>query len=471
MKRLPVYLLLSTLLVGCTLPPLSISGPGGNNVASANQPVEALNGLNFSPLTADNAKYMSASGVIAAGSGNFAGSTGASVGAAAPMAATTARAAAPTTAGGADVAVGAPTQPVPETAPSAAPGGQGGAVSGNVYSYYGYGTYFNNGDPLQAMSLVSVTQAKTKGSSGSFTEILKSIVAPVVKAWAKDARLVSSNATLNTDGSPVVNPNNNQAMMQPFGYYDGNGWQYIYASDSRSEVLNFTVTPSGTTIIRMRWAPLNLSPDLVTVDATSAIQKLKAAVSDKTFKSVEEQSGNDYFLGFPFTQPQAGACCGDRVDVLYQIPDNVQWNVSLQSILGKLVWQMNWHPGYGGMVGPIMAGGGVAIAEPAIAVAAPAAAPDVASPTPSPKANASDTPSPLPTPVDPVPSPSLTPVDPVPTPQGYWENDYGQGMVDAETGAVIRFTRPTRTYYGMATGVGTVAPEAGLISGKATLAQ
>ncbi|HEY9722552.1 MAG TPA: hypothetical protein V6D47_11075, partial [Oscillatoriaceae cyanobacterium] len=67
MKRLPVYLLLANLLVGCTLPPLSIPGQGTNNVAGTNQPVEPLNGLSFTPLTADNAKYLNASGVVAAG--------------------------------------------------------------------------------------------------------------------------------------------------------------------------------------------------------------------------------------------------------------------------------------------------------------------------------------------------------------------------------------------------------------------
>ncbi|HEY9721924.1 MAG TPA: hypothetical protein V6D47_07905, partial [Oscillatoriaceae cyanobacterium] len=361
---------------------------------------------------------------------------GASTGAALAPAANTA----PTTADGAP---GASTK-APDVATQPQTKAQGAAVSGNVYSYYGYENYFYGGDPLQAMSLVSVTQAQTKGSSGSFTDILKSIVSPVVKAWAKDGRLVTSSASLNADGTARVDPNANPASLLPNGGYNSNGWQFVYASDSRSEVLDFTVTPSQTTVIRMRWAPLNLSPDLVTVDATSAIQKLKAAVADKTFKSVEEQSGKDYFLGFPYTQDN-GACCGQQVDVLYQIPDGVQWNVSLQSILGKTVWSVNWYKSYnGGVIEPVMAGG-VGVAEPAVA---PAGAPTIATAADATTADASGSATAAAT-ATPEPKPTIAPVVmPEPSPStNYWENDNGQGMVDAQTGAVIRFTRPTRTYY------------------------
>ncbi len=95
------------------------------------------------------------------------------------------------------------------------------------------------------------------------------------------------------------------ARPMPYGGPNGNesGWTMTYVSSRRTEVLTFTVTPTKTTIIRMRWAPLNLAPERVLVDSSKAIRGLPAAIEDKGTASEEEKSGNDYFLGFKFDQP------------------------------------------------------------------------------------------------------------------------------------------------------------------------
>jgi hypothetical protein len=110
------------------------------------------------------------------------------------------------------------------------------------------------------------------------------------------------------------------------------------------------------------------------------------------------------------------------------VPATARWSVNLQEVMGKLVWQLNFYD-YGNGGGPVYATTtGVAVAAPAVAVAGTGVA------------EAGAVTKPLP----PVPAPSCTPhlVE-----QPGWFNNSAQGMVDAENGTVIRFSRPTRSYW------------------------
>jgi hypothetical protein len=218
------------------------------------------------------------------------------------------------------------------------------------------------------------------------------------------------------------------------GYYgEQAGWRLTYLSPTRNEMLSFFVTPQKTLIVRMRWAPLTLSPESVTVDSASAIKKLIAAIEDKSARGEEEKSGLDYFLGTPFDQPKTpnGDDNYSKAEVVYDVPDKVRWNVSLQSVMGRMVWELNYYGyeemGYGG--GVIAASTGTAVA-----VAAPAAEAKFA---------LQSTPAIMPMPR---PMPSSQPGQPGEWRESYFQNN-ARGMIDAQTGAVIRFTRPVRHFY------------------------
>jgi len=86
--------------------------------------------------------------------------------------------------------------------------------------------------------------------------------------------------------------------------------------------------------------------------------------------------------------------------------------------MGKLVWNASFYD-YDNNGGGVIYASGVGIATPVRAVEQVAE-------------------------VKPVPAPSC---DAKTVEQPGWFNNSGQGMVDAETGTVIRFSRPMRTYY------------------------
>ena len=446
--RLSAAVLVAFMVAGCAMPSVTGTNPGGTTGTTGtvkpgdktpivdpktgkplpNQPVEPLNGIEFKPLTQGAAQYLSqnGSGLIAAGGGNATAPAAAMPGAA-PMAGAKA------STGGAGIAMDA-AMGAEESARSA--GGDadgqkaGGAFSGNVWSPYSFGYYFGyggfGGGGMDQMALVSVQEGETKGSSGSFAAVIADVVGPVVKAWAPDGRLTQSGAVLTNDGKVYVEPRSdeNADMMiarpgygggyGPFG--DGNGWRMVYTSTERSEILSFTVTAEKTTVIRMRWAPLDLAPERVTVDSSDAVKKLIAAISDKGYKGEEEKTMKDYFMGYPFEQPKTGEwdSADHKTEVLYNVPANARWNVNLQNVMGKVVWELNWWAQEDAQV---MRGG---VAVPTFATK-PAVMEDGdweerECPEPAKVTNS-------------------------------YTNWNGQGMVDAETGAVIRFTRPTKTSY------------------------
>lgn len=458
--RLSTAVLMACLVAGCAMPTGNTPGPGGTGTGNGsttkpgdkspivdpktgkplpNQPVEPLNGIEFKALTQGAAQYLSANGgnIIAAGSGNLSSNNSGGMTATAPAAAPMAKAA--PSMGGAEIAMDSAV--VSNEGRSSAGGGAaapaGGAFSGNVWSPYSFGYYFGygGGGGMDQMALVSVQEAETKGSTGTFQNVIGDVVGPIVKVWAADARLTQSGAVLTTDGKLYVEPRddgNKDMLVRPaYGpFNDGNGWRLVYTSSDRSEILNFTVTAEKTTIIRMRWAPLDLAPERVTVDSSDAVRKLVAAISDKGFKGEEEKSMKDYFMGYPFEQPKTGEWDSpdNKTEVLYEVPKNARWNVNLQNVMGKVVWELNWwaqdeeaYP---------MKGGAVGIAVPAVAVArkpmiAPAGGDDGVE-------------------YDEEQLPECSEPERISNSYTNWN---GQGMVDAETGAVIRFTRPTRNTY------------------------
>ncbi len=453
--RLSTAVLVACLVAGCAMP-TGNTPPGGTGTGNPgtlkpgdkapivdpktgkvlpNQPVEPLNGVEFKPLTQGAAQYLSNNGgnIIAAGAGNLV-----SNGASAAMAPSAPMSKAAPTMAGAEIAMDSDASTGGASGRSsggsgggaAAPGG--GAFSGNVWSPYSFGHYFGygGGGGMDQMALVSVQEAETKGSSGSFQNVIGDVVSPIVKVWAADARLTQSGAVLTSDGKLFVEPRNDankDMMIRPaYGpYNDGNGWRLVYTSSDRHEILNFTVTAEKTTIIRMRWAPLDLAPERVTVDSSDAVKKLVAAISDKGYKGEEEKSMKDYFMGYPFEQPKTGEwdSSDNKTEVLYEVPKNARWNVNLQNVMGKVVWELNW---WAQDEEAYPTRGGVGIAMPAVARTKPMIEPAYDGDYEEEQLPECGEPERI--------SHSYT-------------NWNGQGMVDAETGAVIRFTRPTRNTY------------------------
>ncbi len=440
-------------LSGCQLMPTFPDGKqvtGGGGATSREFP-DVIQGLNFRDLSS------AGQGLIANGGGNLVGSNGNTLVRAGAVQPGAAPAAAPVM--GTDMAVMAPTGKVAAEAGKVSPSGGGGAHSGNVWGGLGYGYYGYFGGSGEQMALVSAQEAELPGSKGGLQEIMNTIAAPVLKNWATDARLVSSFATLGADGLLAEGVDSDTSIGSPIGMVKpavaialpdrggpvvepGGMWSLIYNSTRRNEVLQFHVRRSKTTVIRMRFAPVQLVAERVQVDSAEAVKRLTKAITDKAFQSIEEKSRKDYFTGQSFEQPQTGQWDNEysRTEVVYAVPGKARWNASLEQSLGKLVWQLNFYSSEGGDVPVPMMGdaepGAVSSSTSAVSESEPGVSGGSAGMI--------------------APAPCVPSFKPGTQWRQGWFNNSGSGLIDAQTGEVIRFSRPTRSFY--RDGKGVVMP-------------
>jgi hypothetical protein len=416
--RQHLWVVLTALLAcGCTGPAnlggVAVQGDAIRARELINQPVEPLGGRAFTAVTAQNAQYTG-------------GMTTAFPGAATPNSAA------------APVAVGAPATGNANASPvyGSGAGSTTGMVSGNMQSAYGYSGgpfYSGSGAPT---TLVSITQTEAPGAKGPYMQMLSAVVAPILKDWSADALLTRSSATTGNDGllrDVAPPPVASTGACAPY-YSPGvdSGWRLTYFSSTRAETLNFIVSANKTVIIRMRWAPLDLAAVPIAVNNDVAIKSLITAIKTPGFQSEEQKSGMDYFLGVAFNNacfngyavpaPAGGA---SQIEVIYDVPADANWNTSLQVVLGKPVWQLNYYANNGFQTMPMAALPGfvntttAAGADPsAVASTASSSSATTGSGSTAPSANSS-----------------------------YYFQNSASGEVDARTGAVIRFSRPSKQYY------------------------
>ncbi len=272
----------------------------------------------------------------------------------------------------------------------------GAAMSILPGSPYSHGTYFSG--PYGPMKLESATEAKGPGSTGGWAEIKTQVVAPVLADWTMDARLIASHGMLDADGNTA------QGEEQWPGEL---GWRATYAAPSRNEVLEFHVTAAGSTVTRLRWTPIDLNLDAAGIDARAALATIGAALRDANARSEEDKLGYDYFFGKDGagrvgifdggSGAVAVAVAGPAVsgpafapptpmpspNPVYELTAGGRWNASLNAIGDQVVWELFFNPGEKAWQPPT---------------------------------------------------------------DGWSLDPSAYGMVDARTGALIRFRRPTRYY-------------------------
>jgi hypothetical protein len=229
------------------------------------------------------------------------------------------------------------------------------------YSYYGN---FVSG-PLGPMKLESATEAKAPGAAGSMRVVTERVVKPVLGDWAADAALVSSTGTVDSAGNPV-------------------DWSFVYSSSAHREAMLFFIGAQESRVILLKWAPVVLDAASIKVDGSEAIQVVTSAIANASFKSLEEKSGQDFFLkqlgGDGSGWGAVGASSGGPVnattiavppsipqvapmppvegergkllspgvtpqvtqDVLHSLTPGGTWSVRLQAIGTYQVWDMNY---------------------------------------------------------------------------------------------------------------------------------
>lgn len=205
-----------------------------------------------------------------------------------------------------------------------------GSLSGNLAGQQIYPVGFELAEP-KPMSLVAMAVSEAPGSAGPLGVIARDVVEPVLRGWVPGARLVVAETDMGTDGSPRVDASG------------AGGWRLTYQSPDGNEQLKFAVTPEKTLITKTRWAEVPVPVEAARLSEREAIARLSAAIGDRAFKSEEERTGQDYFLGRAIAPPAPGGMSPGRVEVLYAVPEGARWTVNLESVIGKAVWNLRFY--------------------------------------------------------------------------------------------------------------------------------
>lgn len=281
MSRTACFALAAVLATGCTAPATAPPSPPAQPAALWADPV-------FQPITADELSYMQRLGTPYVGSE-------------------------------VNTSAGANEQILP------------GSVSGNVTGQLVYPAGFDLANP-EAMSLVAMDVTEAPGSTGPLGVIARDIVDSVLRGWVPGARMIKAETALGNDGGLRVDA------------AGVGGWRLTYQSPDGLEQLKFDVTPEKTLITKTRWAQVPMPVDAARLSEREAIARLSAAIADRAFKSEEERTGRDYFLGRAFAPPApGGGISPGRIEVLYAVPEAARWIANFESVIGKAVWHLRFY--------------------------------------------------------------------------------------------------------------------------------
>ncbi|MBC7476042.1 MAG: hypothetical protein H7263_17300 [Candidatus Sericytochromatia bacterium] len=288
-------------------------------------------------------------------------------------------------------------------------------------------SYFPTPGAFEEYTVVNFEEAKTKGFSGTYLQALNQIVKPIIIALGSDARLVNSSGSSDANGVNITNPTPSPSNGKDIGiyqpYYNNYQWQFTYASSSKKEVYNISISSQETLVLKQTWGLKDLNPADIKIDSKDAINVITKAIINKSFVSPDANTNStDYY------NPQQ--------ETLYEIPKNTNWYLYLEKENGNLIWNINLNINYDNNY-PIA----YAASPPSYGVSD-----SVGVSTSVTTVNSSSSPIPAGSPsISPTTMPTSVPY-PVysypPTPE-YWYSG-GYARIDATTGKILSLVRPSR---------------------------
>jgi hypothetical protein len=172
---------------------------------------------------------------------------------------------------------------------------------------------------------------------------------PLRRAWASDCALV----TVYSYQGPRFAPSEGYdpaATRDEASILRLAGWPLAYTSASKREALY--VYASGLAI-KVRWQLPDLGAQDVPISAAEAIARHDRAMREPAFRSTEEQTGRDHFLGLPYADAYPASTWDhwnnfDDDTPVFDFPNPTPWAAEfLYEYAGKPVWTINVPTGGG----------------------------------------------------------------------------------------------------------------------------
>lgn len=173
------------------------------------------------------------------------------------------------------------------------------------------------GSPFDQVELKFVEELRFAAPEGNtLLTTYKQDMEPLVNAWDSNARLLMSSASEGQDTYYL--PNDAQEPEQV-----AVNFSFQWVSNEKKETLMIYVLDQEIRMHRMVWGPPNIDISTVDIDTADALDRAKRAFSDRSQNP-----------GYP-VYPESGNM-DPNIRVLYAIPEDAAWDISLSEQQGKL---------------------------------------------------------------------------------------------------------------------------------------
>lgn len=293
--------------------------------------------------------------------------------------------------------------------PMSASVGYAGGVSADMSRSAFPMSYFPYGGTFEEYTVVDFEEAKSAGVVGSYSDIITKVIKPVIKKLASDARMTYVNGNLDANGLNKNEPQpTGSAMPVPNYYYNQYQWTFTFVSPANKEVYNFYISSESTLILKQKWGLKDLSYDNVKIDSSQAIKIVTDAIKNKTTPTTNQDI----------------SYMGSNTEFIYDLPKNLNWYLFLEKEKNALIWNINLNINYNYPNYPVMPMYDVVTSSgEGVSSGSSGSSSDVYSPIGIP----------------PTVKPTQAPIE-------YWYSG-AYARIDATTGKILQFTRPTRTKY------------------------
>lgn len=216
------------------------------------------------------------------------------------------------------------------------------AYQGAYSGHWGSSVFPGSFLPEPSLVATSLTGATGPGFSGTPESAIATVVRPLVQAWAPDAQLVKQYQSVPraTPGTDLEGLTDEASVIAKVG------WPLSYTSPTRRENLAIWVEPGQTFVARTTWGPALAT---LPVSEAQAIAAVVAAVRDPAFKSVEEKTVKDAFLGTALTlggpnEPKSSDFVA-KVEPAYDEIITPDWLTMRMDVLGRPAWFVSLRNG------------------------------------------------------------------------------------------------------------------------------
>jgi hypothetical protein len=228
------------------------------------------------------------------------------------------------------------TAPAANPESPAVPSAGGMAQPGISMPYY---PNYGGGEFNQFLAVMAEESLFPGNPSRDLSSIYEQSILPVLRQWDLNARLLESRGNTQPD---LKDPNRYEYIYVPGLTAEKQlqlrpDWIFRFASTPRKETLTFYVTPQETRVYRVVWSEPNILIGKVKISVNQAVTLARQALSDRNSQA-------DYPV-----YPMAGAEVGANNTIIYDLPENLNWSVTLGQQGEQILYYLsaNYTEAYG----------------------------------------------------------------------------------------------------------------------------